>query len=197
MTLQVEFEREVPGPLFTEDESDAVAKRAAQALGPTGRFFRRVQTVRWVAMFVGAGLIAVISHLSGLGMGGALCLFFGLLPVLWVSGWGVALLVGVRGVRDVAGELDLGARMTRSVANRRVQKVRLQLGEHGIDARLDEQEVQFRWNTVRLDRHAPDLLVIGAEDQYFEVRRSAFADEVAFETFAHAVQAGVWKALPR
>ena len=159
--------------------------------------------VRVLVMVAGAAAIAFIASDAGMSLPGGLCVFLLAVPVLWVVGWMTgATFIGRRARhlgRKVATDLDLRGRVERADAQARVEQVRLEIAELGLEVTVRSGESTHRmlygWQRVGLVRPQADLLYVQCENEMFQLPRSAFSDAAAFEAWAHALQAALWRSL--
>jgi hypothetical protein len=191
---RVEFDRQVPRPLVEGAEPSL-------DLAPAVRLWRSVRFVRWAAMFGGAAIIAFLTHRSGLSLDGALCVFIGLLPILWITSWLAGLTFGARRVATLARSAVEQAAENGPVIRieRLAQHVALNVATDALEVTLQdaEQSLSHRWpwGEVQLVRHDGDAFWLHREREAIEVPRTAFADAQAFEAFALAAQARIWAAM--
>jgi hypothetical protein len=191
---RVEFDRQVPRPLFEGGEPTI-------DVAPAVRLWRSVRFVRWGAMFGGAALIAFLTHRSGLSLDGALCVFIGLLPVLWIVSWLVGLTFGARRAATLARSAveQAGAQGPIVRIEKLAQHVALNVAADALEVTLKDAEQshshRWPWGEVQLIRQDGAAFWLHREREAIEVPRTAFADAQAFEAFALAAQARIWAAM--
>lgn len=192
--IAVEFEHrrfvvpEGPGP-------------AIQVLGPGGvpGLTKRIKVVRAAIVALGALGIAFATQRAGVSLGSALCVFLGVLPVLWIAGWlaGVVFTtrrLAVKTSKALQG-MDLQAELSK---HQRVERVRLELREDALwlERRgVEDESRSVAWGQVGFTRRGPQSAVVfvGPQD-FLEIPSAAFPDAAAFDAFCLALQARVWRA---
>jgi hypothetical protein len=195
---RVEFDREVLRPVLDGAGEDA---NGDIDLSPALGLWRSVRLVRWVAMTAGAAVIAYLTHRSGLSLDGALCVFMGLLPILWIMGWFAGLSFGARRVATVVRASGPTASPAQLLARipRHSQHVALSVATDALEVTLRDAEAsqshRWPWREVQLIRQDQDAFWLHREHDSIEVPRTAFADGQAFEAFALAAQARIWAAM--
>ncbi len=169
MTTEVQFERHIART--AEAEADALSESIT----------RKVNLARGGTFVAAALLVAVLTHLAGLGTGGSLCVFFGLLPLMWIASWVAGMRAIMKGVRQRA-ELE-----TQGPTLRR-ETVKLRAAPSSLEVSYDGAVVQhWPWSEVSLDRTGGGLhLRRGA--QGVDVPASAFGDAAQLEAFAAFVE---------
>lgn len=195
-------------PPSVEFEHQRLAPQASAA--PLGRvidakdlpgYATRVRVVRAVVVVVGALAIAFATQRGGLPLTTALCVFVGVLPVLWLIGWFGGFLLSARKLASqargpVAALDELEADVRRRV---RAERVRLEVRDDGLlIERRGEVENDTRtlpWRQVQFSRPGPGGAIFQLGPlELLEVPATAFADTAAFDAFCLAVQARVWRA---
>jgi hypothetical protein len=191
----VEFERRRLAPAPSANGLHVVMGGPAAT-----RFTRRLHGVRAAVVVLGALAVAFVTQRLGVGLGGALCAFLGVLPILWGAGWLFGLLVSAR--RLAADVSQHGAALpTVEGASPRwhLERVRLEVRDEGLRlerrGELGDGASTIAWRDVRFTRPGPDgaLLGLGA-DEVLEVPASAFPALADFDAFCLALQAKVWEA---
>jgi hypothetical protein len=157
------------------------------------RIWRSVRIVRISAMLLGAVLGAYLTHLAGLSLNAALCVFIGAAPLLWLLSAFIGLAFGARRARVLMQQSGQAARLEQP------QHVLLQISAEALEVTLKQgaetESHRWPWKEVRLDRHGQHAFYLTRELHGIEVPRRAFTDEAAFEAVALAAQARIWAAL--
>jgi hypothetical protein len=167
-----------------------------------------VQRARlWRVAFVvaGAASIAWSTQRLGIALPGALCFFFGALPVLWVGGWLFGFVVHARrSARTVAARVGSTKWQGELEAATVTEKVKLAMSSLGLHVTRDGVSQVVGWPRVRMDRVDDQTLALFlAEDtglalnEGLMVPRSAFASDAAFDDFCLAMQRFLWEAQRR
>jgi hypothetical protein len=169
MTTEVQFERHIART--AEAEADALSESIT----------RKVNLARGGTFVVAAVLVAALTQVAGLGTGGALCVFFGLLPVMWLLSWLAGMRAIMRGVRQRATLETEGPTLRR-------ETVKLRAAPSSLEVSYDGAVVQhWPWSEVSLDRSGGGLhLKRGA--QGVDVPSAAFSDAAQLEAFAAFVE---------
>lgn len=145
---EVQFEREVAElPAPPRDDGSGVASG--------NPILRNMTLARRATIVIGALAVAGFSHLAGLGLGGALCVFVGVLPVLFV----MSVLVGVSAAVNTAAKVAReGAPADPMTLVRRQQRVRLRALPEALELELQDgakSEIErWAWADVKLLRTA-------------------------------------------
>ena len=191
----VEFERRRLAP-------QAAVKGLHLAVEGTAgrRFVQRVHGVRAAVVLLGALAVAFLTQRLGFGLGGALCVFLGLLPVLRGAGWLGGLLFSTRRLAsDVSAQL--GSALSAEERGRRwhLERVRLEVREDGLwlyrKGELTDGQQTWAWRDVRVSRPGPVAALLGlGADEVLEVPASAFPSGSDFDAFCLALQAKLWRA---
>jgi hypothetical protein len=138
---------------------------------------------------------------AGLPLTAALCVFVGVLPVLWVAGWLGGFLLSARKLaaqaKSAVAPLD---ELEADVRRRsRSEKIRLEVRDDGLfierRGELENDARTVPWWDVHFSRPGPAgaIFQLGALE-LLEVPAAAFAEPAAFDAFCLAVQARVWRA---
>ncbi len=191
----VAFDRELAeAPQRTAGAVDAKALRDP--------VMRNMTLARRATIVAGAIAIAFFSHLAGLGLGGALCVFLGLLPILYVFslfvGMGAMVKTATKVVHDhqqqYSSPVPLGGRFQ---LVRRTQHVTVTLGadalEIGVRDDRGAQTDRWPWAEVRLDRTG-DALIVARGTESFTVPDRAFGEPAQVQAFALEAQQRAWAA---
>lgn len=161
----------------------------------------RVRVARAVVVVVGALAVAFATQRGGLPLTTALCVFVGVLPVLWIAGWFGGFLLSARklaaqakGAVAALGEIEADVRR-----RSRSERIRLEVREDGlwIDRRgeLENDARTVPWREVHFSRPGPAGAIFQLGPfELLEVPATAFAEPAAFDAFCLAVQARVWRA---
>jgi hypothetical protein len=190
--MKVEFEHRLvaPGPLQVTLGSRPVPEPLARQLAG------RIRVTRWVVLLAGAAAVAYATQRSGVSLWGALCIFGGALPVLWVAGWltGAGLHMR-RTVKQFEAQLDSGALQGQVEAGGEKEHVAFELLEGGLQVtRAGRSPTLVGFQRVGMQRLGPEVLVVNVEGEPFQVPRAAFPDAGAFDAFCLALQGRVWNA---
>jgi hypothetical protein len=196
--LEVEFEhrRLPPG-------AAAFAPAQARVTTLKARIGRGAQLSRALVVVGGAAGIAWATQRAGLALPGALCLFFGALPVLWVGGWLLGFLFQARRtakqLSSEYGSMDWQqAAATATVPER----VKLGVSDEGLEVTREGSRELIAWGRVSMNRAWPTGLVLfyGATEgsaplpDGLVVPCSAFPTGEGFDDFCAAVQRQLWAA---
>lgn len=197
----VEFEHR----RFVPPVAGVALPRAVDAASLPG-YVTRVRVVRAVVVLLGALAIALATQRAGVGLSAALCVFLGLLPVLWIAGWlgGFALTARrfVAQAKQGVQGLDLQAELARHT---RSERVRLEVHAEGLRVvrrgAADQDDTHtWPWQQVSFTRPGPQAAVLhlGAGElvlgpgELLELPASAFPDAAAFDAFCLELQGRVW-----
>ena len=194
-TLEIEFEhrRLKPGTV-------PASLQGAQARLSGLR--RQAQWSRAVFVLVGALGIAWATERAGIALPGALCFFFGALPVLWVGGWLFGFLFQARrAAKAVAGKVGSTQWLGELAAVTVVEKVKLSMSAIGLHITRDQDTQVIGWARVRMDRMGPATLAVFMNDEPsglamnegMMVPRAAFGSDTAFDDFCLAMQRFIWE----
>ncbi|MEW6435294.1 MAG: hypothetical protein AB1730_27690 [Myxococcota bacterium] len=161
----------------------------------------RVRVVRAVVVVVGALAVAFATQRGGLPLPTALCVFAGVLPVLWIAGWFGGFVLSARRLAAQARGAVAALGESEADVRRRAhaERVRLEVRDDGllIERRGELENVArtVPWREVRFSRPGPGgaILQLGPFE-LLEVPAAAFAEPSAFDAFCLAVQAQVWRA---
>lgn len=158
----------------------------------------------WRGLFVvaGAASIAWSTQRLGIALPGALCFFFGALPVLWVGGWVFGFFFHARrSARTVAQRVGSTQWQGELEAATVVEKVKLSMSSLGLHLTRDGVAQVVGWGRVRMDRvDGQTLALFVAEDtglalnEGLMVPRAAFPSDSAFDDFCLAMQRFIWEA---
>lgn len=161
----------------------------------------RVRVVRAVVVVVGALAVAFATQRGGLSLTTALCVFVGVLPVLWIAGWLGGFLLSARRLAAQARGAGLAIEEFEAEVRRRTrtERVRLEVRDDGLFVeRRGELENGARtvpWREVHFTRPGPGGAIVQLSPlELLEVPATAFAEPSAFDAFCLAVQARVWRA---
>ncbi len=154
---------------------------------------RRIVAVRSVVLLLGSLGLAFATQRSGLSLGGALCLFLGTLPVLWVMGSFAGALLNAR--RMVASAERLQGSATRSI-----EHVTLELTDTHLRVRRvvgeATHDIAFALRDVRMHRLGTDVLIVtltqGTTLEHLQVPVSAFLNSGEFDAFCLELQGALW-----
>jgi hypothetical protein len=189
--MKVEFEHRhlAPGPLQVTLGSRPVPEPLARQLAG------RIRVTRWLVLLAGAAAVAFATQRAGVSLSGALCIFAGALPVLWVGGWltGAGLHMR-RTVKQFEAQLDAGAPPAQ-VSEAGGEHVAFELLEGGLQVtRAGRAPALVGFQRVGMQRLGPEVLVVTVEGEPFHVPRAAFPDAGAFDAFCLELQGRVWNA---
>lgn len=196
---EVEFEhrRLRPGTV-----PPSIQQAQARLTGLQGKLVRRARLSRAIFVLLGAAAIAWGTQRAGIELPGALCFFFGALPLLWVGGWLFGFLFQARrAAKDVATTVGSTQWQGELQAATVVEKVRLSMSSLGLHVTRDEASQVIGWGRVRMDRMGPGTLAVylGEEtglalNEGLMVPRSAFGSDTAFDDFCLTMQRFIWEA---
>lgn len=192
----VEFEHQRLAP----PSSAAPLGRVIDAKDLPG-YATRVRVVRAVVVVAGALAVAFATQRGGLPLTTALCVFVGVLPVLWIAGWFGGFLLSARKLAAQAkGAVAALDELEADVRRRsRSERIRLEVRDDGLFVeRRGELENDARtvpWRDVHFSRPGPAGAIFQLGPlELLEVPAGAFAEPSAFDAFCLAVQARVWRA---
>lgn len=201
-TPSVEFEhrRLKPGVV-----PPSLQQAQARFTGLRARLLQRAQLSRAIFVLLGAAAIAWGTQRAGIGLAGAVCFFFGALPVLWVGGWLFGFLFQARrAARDVATTVGSTHWQGELEAATVVEKVKLSMSSLGLHLERDGVSQVTGWPRVRMDRVGPETLALYLSEESglalnegLMVPRSAFPSDTAFDDFCLAMQRHLWEAQRR
>lgn len=193
---EVEFEQRRLDP-------GAIAQTLPPAREGMKRLLDRARVVRAVIVLVGAAALAFGTQRAGIPLGGALCLFFAALPVLWVGGWLVGFFTQAkRAARKLSSDVGSSAWQEKLKAATTIEKVKLSFNESGLTVTRHGEERLTGWNRVRIERINAGELAIHYHPAFADFSRpevlslpsTAFASTEAFDEFCLAMQKFVWSA---
>lgn len=186
MSEPIEFERHLAGP------ATDVRQEAAQSLR------RSMMVGRGAALLIGAVAIALLTRAFGLGLGGALCVFVGLLPLLLAGAWVVGFFTMVKATTELVREN--AASGGPGVVTLRRQKVRLMLSPEALEVELDDggqrRTELWPWAEVHFEPGEAVVRLRKGREQ-LDVPVAAFGTPERFALFTQAVQDLVVAAMPR
>jgi hypothetical protein len=160
---------------------------------------RRMVAMRTLVLLLGSLGIAFTAQRSGLTLGGALCLFLGALPVLWVMGSFAGALFNARRLVASAESLQHSAS---TEGGRATEHVTLELGEAHLRVLrvmgASTRDDAFHVRDVKMHRLGTDVLIVtlknGAMLEHLQVPVSAFASSAEFDAFCLELQGALWSA---
>lgn len=197
---EVEFEhrRLRPGTV-----PPSIVKAQERFTGLRSKLVQRARLSRALFVLVGALGIAWATQRAGIELAGALCFFFGALPVLWVGGWLFGFLFQARSAaKDVATTVGSTQWQGELAAATVVEKVKLSMSSLGLHLTRDQETQVIGWGRVRMERMGPASLAVylGNEptglalNEALNVPRTAFGSDGAFDDFCLAMQRFIWEA---
>lgn len=200
---EVEFEhrRLKPGTV-----PPSLQKAQDRFSGMRGKVLTGARISRGVFVLVGALGIAWGTERAGIELPGAICFYFGALPVLWVGGWLFGFLFQARrAARDVATSVVSTKWQGELEAVTVVEKVKLSMTSMALNITHGNEVQVIGWPRVRMERMGPEGLVVFvsqdggglAMNEAMQVPRSAFASDTAFDDFCLAMQRFIWEAQRR
>ncbi|MGV3624236.1 MAG: hypothetical protein ACO1OB_25685 [Archangium sp.] len=193
---EVEFEQRRLDP-------GVIAQSIPPAQEGMKRLLNRARIVRAVIVLLGAASIAFGTQRAGIPLGGALCLFFGALPVLWIGGWLIGFITQARrAARKLNANVGSSEWQAKLKAATTIEKVKLSFNESGITVTRHETTKLTGWNRVRIERINAGELAIHYQPEFADTSRpellnlpsSAFPTTEAFDTFCLEMQKLVWAA---
>ncbi|MFZ5439691.1 MAG: hypothetical protein ACOZQL_06765 [Myxococcota bacterium] len=169
------------------------------------KLLRRARAWRFVFLVAGAASIAWATQRLGIPLPGALCAFFGAIPLLWVGGWLFGFFVHARrSARTVAQRMGSARWQGELEAATVIEKVRLSMSSLGLHLTRDGVSQVVGWARVRMERVDPSTLALFvsedtglAMNEGLLVPRSAFGSDGAFDDFCLAMQRFIWEAQRR
>ena len=199
-TPEVEFEhrRLRPGTV-----PPSIQKAQERVTGLRSKLVQQARVSRAIFVLLGALAIAWATQRAGIELPGALCFFFGALPVLWVGGWLFGFLFQARrAAKDVATTVGSTQWQGELEAATVVEKVKISMSSLGLHLSRDAQSQVIGWSRVRMDRMGPGTLALylGEEttglalNEGLMVPRSAFSSDTTFDDFCLTMQRFIWEA---
>ncbi len=178
-----------------------------QSLTPGKERFKgllvRARLMRAAFVVVGAASIAFATQRAGIPLGGALCLFFVALPVLWVGGWIFGFLFQARrAARKLTQHVGSTKWQDELAAATVVERIKLSVNELGLSVTNSDGTQLIGWNRVRIERLAAGSLAVFFHTQHeglalnesLNVPGTAFSSTDAFDAFCLEMQRHVWNA---
>lgn len=197
---EVEFEhrRLKPGTV-----PPSLQKAQDRFSGMRGKVLTGARISRGIFVLLGALAIAWATERAGIELPGAICFYFGALPVLWVGGWLFGFLFQARrAAKDVATTMGSTQWQGELSAATVVEKVKLSMTSLGLNITHGAETQVVGWPRVRMERMGPDGLVVFvnqdggglAMNEAMQVPRSAFSSDSAFDDFCLTMQRFIWEA---
>lgn len=171
------------------------------AIGPAGLkgLLVRTRLIRAGIVLLGAAGIAFATQRAGVELGGALCLFFAAMPILWVGGWLIGFLSQARrAARKLSQTVGSTQWQHELAAATELEKVKLALVDTGLSVTRNDATLLVGWQRVRIERVGPGALAVtfahGERHEQLALPVTAFASQDAFDAFCLAMQKHVWAA---
>jgi hypothetical protein len=188
--VKVEFEHRhlEPGSLQVTVGSKPVPASLARQLAG------RLRLTQWAVLVCGAAAVAFATERAGVSLSGALCIFAGALPVLWVvGGLGGALLHLRRTARQVSSQLGSTAWQREVEAATRRERMTFEVLETGLQVTREGRAPSLvGYQRVGMQRLGGEQLMVNVDGEAFHVPLTAFAGPGEFDAFCLGLQARVW-----
>jgi hypothetical protein len=139
--------------------------------------------------------VAFATQRAGVSLSGALCIFAGALPALWVMGWLSGALLHLRRTARQLGEVGSTKWQAQVEAATRRSKVAFELLDTGLQVTREGSAASLvGYPRVGMQRLGPEVLVVNVEGEAFQVPCAAFPSADEFDAFCLALQGHVWRA---